>query len=156
MNGRNCQVLSELEEKDFAFMEEERDHQLAIAYHLANGTPVFTDNPELENQFDKDATWEEEDFTEISAWLDELQDKLDIFRKAFNKQDVGKPKYRHLVKEVNEVRDYYKLLRNEVITRTCFCSREKLNWPEVNYDNPEWTRREEVATNRDLSNKEML
>jgi hypothetical protein len=80
---------------------------------------------------------------------------LDIFRIAFNKQEEGEKKFRRLIKELNEVRDYHKIFRDEVVMRTCFCNKSKLDLPE-SLDDPQARKREDDETNQYLERRERI
>lgn len=149
-----------------------------IAGELTDGTPIYTMNPE--DAADQEAVWEESDFPEIKAWMDELQDKLDNLRTAFNRQLAGCKKYCSLSRQMKEVDWAWKDLKSEISRKTLFCSREKLDYPAIDYmpeplpeksgdtlstrgsKKPlprniwEQERREEVATNKDLERKESV
>jgi hypothetical protein len=128
-----------------------------IAYQLPNGTPVFTDNPELENQFDTSATWTDEDDAEIKAWMENFEMLFDELKSAFNKLEVGQPKYFRLTKELKRAHGAWNDLRNDILGRVCFCRREKLNLTEIDYSgDQERVRQEEVETNQYIERREKL
>jgi hypothetical protein len=134
-----------------AFMDDE----LKVSYLLPDGTPIYTRNPELENEFDDKATWNEQDLETLRFWLEGFTELVEKFRAELDRQEAGQPKYRRLLKQFNPAHDAWMSLRSELFRRVCFCNKGKLNLPEIDYINqPELARQEEINTNQYLERKE--
>lgn len=132
------------------------EDDLKVAYTLPDGIPVKTNNPELENLYDTDATLTEEDSEELRIRFEDFEVYYDELRRAFNGLEVGEKKYLKLTKQLRKAQSTWNDLRSEIVRRTHFCNRERLDLPEIDYTDEQWTRREELSTNEYIERKKVL